>query len=465
MILTAQEAVSTSVDTSSDQEAVNLYDTDWLPASFHEGRREVLREKLPDRSAAVLFAHPVRNRSNDVNYEYHQNPDFYYLTGFNEPNSMLIVFKEYLLYKGDTIRELLFVPGRSPEREIWDGRRLGIDGVKSELGFEHVFENRDFADFNVEFHLLDQILFTLPSEDIRDNNDHRGDLYSLVKHFKRKLDTLLDRCDPHRLGSIMGKMREIKTEEELEVMQKAIDITCKAHLELMKALDTNKKEYFAEAVVEMVFKAEGAEYPGFPSIVGSGENGCILHYVTNRKQMVNGDLVVVDIGAEYHNYTADITRTLPVKGSFTKEQKIIYDIVLKAQRAGIEACRKGNKFWDPHNAATRVIQKELMALGIIKKYYHSRQYFMHGTSHYLGLDVHDAGSYSSLKPGTVITVEPGIYIPEGSDCDPKWWNIGVRIEDDVLITEGDAKVLSGALPVETDEIEAIMKESSVFDEF
>jgi Xaa-Pro aminopeptidase len=221
-------------------------------------------------------------------------------------------------------------------------------------------------------------------------------------------------------------------------------------------------EYQAQAILEYFFKHFGAEYPGFPSILGAGENSCILHYVTNRRTLADGDLLVADVGAEYHGYTADVTRTLPVNGKFSPEQKIIYDIVLEAQTAGIKAARAGNKFTEPHNKATEIIQKRLMEQGIIKSPMEHRLYFMHGTSHYLGLDVHDAGLYGSLAPGNVITVEPGVYIPEGSPCDPKWWNIGVRIEDDILITKGEPVNLSGAAPRTTEQIEALMKEESLF---
>jgi Xaa-Pro aminopeptidase len=245
-------------------------------------------------------------------------------------------------------------------------------------------------------------------------------------------------------------------------MRKAIDMTCKAHEEVMKALIPGMKEYQAQAVVEFMFRNEGSEYVGYPSIVGGGENSCILHYETNRKMLEGGNLLVIDAGAEYHGYTADVTRTLPVDGVFSPEEKIIYEIVLEAQEAGIKACKPGAEFRASHKAAVAVIQKRLMALGIIKTPNDFMDYFFHGTSHYLGLDVHDAGNYGRLAPGNVITVEPGIYIPSGSPCDPKWWNIGVRIEDDILITTAEPENLSGKLVKTVAEVEAMMKEESVF---
>jgi Xaa-Pro aminopeptidase len=213
-----------------------------------------------------------------------------------------------------------------------------------------------------------------------------------------------------------------------------------------------------------MFKKDGSEYVGYPSIVGGGENSCILHYETNRKKLESGNLLVIDAGAEYHGYTADITRTLPVDGTFSPEEKAIYNIVLEAQEAGIKACKAGSEFRATHKAAVAVIQKRLLELGVIKDSNDFMKYFFHGTSHYLGLDVHDAGNYGRLAPGQIITVEPGIYIPAGSPCDKKWWNIGVRIEDDVLITTGEPEVLSGKLPKKAEEVEALMKEESLFNQ-
>ena len=458
-------SLSFSQDRPNNLVKKNNYETDFLLPDFHASRRNLLRDSMPQNSVAVFFANPIRTRSNDVMYEYHQDPNFYYLTGFREPHSMLMVFKEPRMIDGVETNEIIFVRDRNPDKEIWDGLRFGVEGAKERLGIQTVLVNRKFADLPIDFTQFDNIFYILPDGHVDDDNTERGDLYSMVRHFKRKVDTLDDPKVARKLQYYMNSLRQKKEEEELALMQKAIDITCEAHRELMKSLDTNFTEYMAEALIEYVFKLRGAEYPGFPSIVGAGENSCILHYVTNRRMLNNGDLMVVDIGAEYHGYTADITRTIPVDGTYSEEQAIIYNIVFEAQSAGIQACQPGNKFWDPHDAATRVIQRELQKLGITTKRYEARKYFMHGTSHYLGLDVHDAGLYGSLQPGHVITVEPGIYIPEGSDCDPKWWNIGVRIEDDILITEKGPVNMSQSVPRSMDEIEALMKVSSDLKDF
>ncbi|PKP51406.1 MAG: Xaa-Pro aminopeptidase [Bacteroidetes bacterium HGW-Bacteroidetes-12] len=438
------------------------YDKDLLPAEFFAKNRQALRDKMPANSVAVFFANPVRNRSNDVDFEYHQDPNFYYLTGLREPNAMLVIYKDQQNFSDNlSTKEILFLQKRNPKNEQWTGKRLGIDGALNFLKVETAIETQNFASFEAEFNTFDNIfVFQIP-EDIRTSKE-KDDLYTLIKLFNLKTESSSDKIDNVLLGSILAELRQIKSKEEIILLRKAIDITCEAQIELMKSLKPGMKEYESEAIVEYFFKKNGAEYPGFPSILGSGENSCVLHYTTNRKILGENDLLVSDIGAEYHGYTADVTRTLPAKGIFSKEQKIIYNIVLEAQQAGIDACLKGNKFWDPHQAATEVISNRLLELGIIDKKINVRKYFMHGTSHYLGLDVHDAGLYGPLTPGNVITVEPGIYIPEGSDCDPKWWNIGVRIEDDILITDGEPENLSAKAPRKIEEIEALMKEKGNF---
>ena len=245
-------------------------------------------------------------------------------------------------------------------------------------------------------------------------------------------------------------------------MRKAIHITCAGIQEAMKAIEPGMGEYDVEAIVEYFFKSKGAEDAGYPSIVGGGENSCILHYETNRKKLAGGDMIVCDVGAEYHGYSADITRSFPANGNFSEEQTTIYNIVLEAQLAGIAKCKPGEYFRSPHNAAMEVIQKRLQELAIIKTPGEVAKYFFHGTSHYLGLDVHDEGTHGKLMPNSVITVEPGIYIPAGSDCDKKWWNIGIRIEDDVLITEMEPDVLSSCVPKTIEEIKALMNQESLF---
>lgn len=440
-----------------------IYDTDMLTKDFHKGRREAVRKSLPENTCAIVFAGAERQRANDTKFIYHQDPNFYYLTGLNEPNAVLIIFKEeQSFYDSIKTNELIFVQGRDAAKESWTGKILGRNGVATKLGFPAVLINNQFADFKIDFEKLSKVYHLEFNDDVRDNKNDKGDLYSLIKHFRSKTDYSVKNCDNIALAGWLATLREIKQPEELVLMRKAIDMTCMAHAEVMKALEPEMKEYQAQAVVEFMFKHQGSEYVGYPSIVGGGENSCILHYETNRKKLVGLDLLVIDAGAEYHGYTADVTRTLPVDGKFSAQEKIIYNIVLEAQEAGIKACVAGAEFRAAHKAAVAVIQKGLLENGIIKNANDFIEYFFHGTSHYLGLDVHDPGNYGKLLPGSIITVEPGIYIPAGSKCDPMWWNIGVRIEDDVLITTGEPEVLSGKLPKKIEEIEALMKEESQF---
>lgn len=440
------------------------YDTDLLTKEFHQGRREALRSLMPDKSVAVFFAAPVRNRSGDDDYIYHQQPDLYYLSGFTEPNSMLLVFKDEQNIDGVKTNEILFVDDREPSQEVWTGRRLGKDGVTPLLGIKTGVLNSDFNDLKIEFSKFDKVLYlTLPKGAVHEKGES-GDLYNLIEQFKKKSGFPAENGDAYSLFSDMAKLRMVKQTAELDLMRKAIDMTCIAEKEVMRALEPGFYEYQVQAILEYEFKSHGSEYVAFPSICGGGENSCTLHYESNRRKLNDKDMIVIDIGAEYHGYAADVTRSMPVNGKFSEEQKLIYNLVYKAQAEGIKACKPGNSFWAPHQAATAVIKKGLKDLGIIKDEGDVEKYFMHGTSHHLGLDVHDITSSWMLETGNVITVEPGIYIPEGSDCDPKWWNIGVRIEDDVLITDKGNEVLSACAPRTVEEIEALMKEVSLFNQ-
>ena len=271
--------------------------------------------------------------------------------------------------------------------------------------------------------------------------------------------------DAIALSEIMRQLREIKTEEELVLMSKAAKISAIGQVEVMKAMNPSLSEMEIQGIHEFVYKKYNVEYEGYPSIVGGGHNGCILHYIENTKLNVGNDLVLMDLGAEYHGYTADVTRTIPANGSFSKEQKAIYDIVYDAQEAGIKAAVIGADFRAPHNAAVEVIKQGLLDLGIINDPKDYRKFFPHGTSHYVGLDVHDPGTTGPYRANSIITVEPGIYVQDKSDCDPKWWGIAVRIEDTVLITDNGPVNLSIDAPRKSDEIEKLMKKSSPLTDF
>jgi Xaa-Pro aminopeptidase len=271
--------------------------------------------------------------------------------------------------------------------------------------------------------------------------------------------------DTSTLSTIMAGLRQVKTPEEMVLLKKAVRISAMGQREVMKAMHPEMSEAEVQGIHEYVYKKYGSEYEGYPSIVGAGNNGCVLHYIENSKMKMENDLVLMDLGAEYHGYTADVTRTIPANGKFSTEQKAIYDLVYEAQEAGIKASVIGNTLNSPDDAARKVINAGLVKLGIVKSESDARLYFPHGTSHHIGLDVHDPSLRGPLELNMVITVEPGIYIPDGSDCDKKWWGIAVRIEDDILITENGPVNLSAEAPRKSNEIEALMKEKSVLDDF
>jgi Xaa-Pro aminopeptidase len=437
------------------------YDNDILTKDFHKGRRAALKKKMPENSVAVIFAAPERLYSNDNDYQYHQSPNFYYLTGFLEPNSMLLIFKEAQSLNGIQSDEFIFVPARNPERESWNGRRAGKDGAGEVTGVSGILLASDFESLEIDFKKFNKIWYILPKGMIDDTKES-DDLFSLVESFKKKINYPPDNGDVSGLVHAMAELREIKQPEEIVLMRKAIRMSCIGHNEMMRAMEPGMHEYDVQAIGEYVWKRLGSEYVGYPSICGGGENSCILHYETNRKPLSAGEIQLNDMGAEYHGYSADVTRTFPVNGKFSPEQKTIYQLVLKAQDAGIDACKPGNDFQAAHRVAKEIISKGLVELGITKSESDYSNYFFHGTSHYLGLDVHDAGTYDKLNPGVVLTVEPGIYIPEGSPCDPKWWNIGIRIEDDILITDTGHENLSEQSPRTVEAIESLMSEKPLW---
>jgi len=437
------------------------YDTDLPSVDFHGSRREAVLEALPDGALAIVFGAPRRNRSNDVWYEYRQSSDLLYLTGSHEPGSVLLLAPGGMDVDGRRVRELLFVPPRDPDQEVWLGRRFGAERAMAVLGIDLAVDATRFAE--VAGPLLSELhVFHLPLPDaVPGGSLLHGQLTVFSELVTTDVGDDPPGPDASRLRAILDDLRTVKTDEELQLLRRAIDITAEAHRAVMQELEPGWHEYEIEALVEYTFKRRGAEHAGFPSIVGSGENSVILHYETNRRRVEAGDVVVIDIGAELHGYAADLTRTLPADGRFSAEQRAVYELVYRAQEAGIDAARAGNPFSAPHSAARGVLAEGLSALGLIDGPDDEaglRRFFMHGTSHYLGLDVHDVGSRGPLRPGAVLTVEPGVYIPAADDIEPRWWNIGVRIEDDILVTEDAPVVLSAGVPRQVDAVETLMRQ-------
>lgn len=448
---------------------------DFLSTDFHKERRSLVRKKMPANSVSVIFANPIRNRANDVDYIYHQDPNYYYLTGYREPHGVLLIFKNKQEGPDGKYDEILFAQPRNEFMEMWNGRRLGVDGVRSRLKIKNVYVNNTFKDYNIDFSEFDKVLFYDFKNDVRDTRTD-GDLFDLISWFKEKasyptessldIEGTVTNLDTRTLDQVMKDLRGIKTAEELALLRKAVDISTIGQVEVMKAMKPGMGEREVQGIHEFVFKKYGAEYEGYPSIVGAGHNGCILHYIENYKPSItNDELILMDLGAEYHGYTADVTRTIPVNGKFSKEQKLIYDLVYESQNEAIKKCRPGASFQEITQLSKDIINEGLAELGIIGSKDESHLYYPHGLSHHIGLDVHDKGNYDEMKENMVITIEPGIYIPDGSECAKKWWGIAVRIEDDVLITSDGYELLSDLAPRKSDEIEALMKEPSILDQF
>ncbi|HNP49312.1 MAG TPA: aminopeptidase P family protein, partial [Bacteroidia bacterium] len=363
-------------------------------------------------------------------------------------------------FSGKVVDELLFIPKKNISQEIWNGLQAGPADASALSGIQLVQTSDAFSSLVFPMSSLNWILRMSFPKGMVDVKRDETDLFSLVDQFKLSTNFPSSKDDDFRLSKMLTEMREIKQPAEIKLMRKAIELSCEGHKEMMRGLEPGMSEYSIQAIGEYVFKSGGAETFGYPSICGGGENSCILHYESNRRPLYSGDLILLDMGGEYHGYSADITRTLPVNGKFTTEQKEIYKLVYQAQTEAFDKCKPGNRFHDPHNAAMNIIATGLLSLGITKNLEDAKTYFMHNTSHYLGLDVHDPGSYAPLKEGNVITIEPGIYIPKGSNCDSKWWNIGIRIEDDVLITSDGYEILSGSLPSKWEDVEKLMEEKS-----
>lgn len=512
--------------------------TDYLGKEFHKSRREALRAKMPANSVAVVFANPLRNRANDVDYVFHQDPNFYYLTGYREPNGVLVMFSENQTdADGTTYNEILYVQKRDARAEQWNGKRLGVEGAKNELGFKVAFNAEAFINTTIDFKKFDRIFIEKFNDDYRNSTREKAEIYDLVRSFKekaaynpknflsplkkqiyemvkatpiensanvaqiigravaydpslkkdtdlmqykeatsdkvkkdlqQKISLKLDaktNIDVSFLSSKLATLREVKTAEELKLLTKAVRISAIGQVEVMKAMKPHMSETELQGIHEFVYKKYGAEYEGYPSIVGAGNNGCILHYIENNKTKVGNDLVLMDLGAEYRGYTADVTRTIPANGKFTDAQKAIYEIVYKAQEAGIAAYKIGESMAKPNQIARQITNEGLYKLGIIKSVDEKHPYFPHGTSHHIGLDVHDPGNYGNFEENMVVTMEPGIYIPDGSNCDKKWWGIGIRIEDDILVTKNGPINLSAEAPRTVKEIEKMMAKKSILNDF
>lgn len=422
--------------------------------------KEFMRRMAPKSVAIIPGAHDTR-RSNDTHYRFRQDSDFFYLTGFEEPDSIAIIRTEV------DPKYTLFVRPRDPEREIWDGRRAGVEGAKSDFGAGESFRIEEFDGKLFEYLDGADVLYYRLGVD-RDLDDRIlkeiGRMRSLNRKPIHPPQTIIDPA------TIIHELRVLKSPDELEIMQAAADIAAEAHVEAMKAVRPGMQEFQIEALIEQVFRRHGAAGPAYTSIIGGGPNATVLHYINNDGELRDGELLLIDAGAEYKGYASDITRTFPINGRYTQPQREIYDLVLKAQMSCVEMVRPGTTHDQLKQHSIEVLTEGMVELGLLKgkpqdliKEKKYEKFYMHGLGHMLGIDVHDVGRYyfgqesRALEPGVVMTVEPGIYIAPGTkDVPEKYLGIGVRIEDDVLCTNNGPKVLTTKVPKHAEEIEALM---------
>lgn len=459
----------------------------------YQQRRHHLASQLSPGDVAIIATASEKQRNRDATYPFRADSYFYYLTGFDEPNSVLFL--------NDQGESLLFCQPKDLDKEIWDGYRLGPEQAPQQLHVTRAFSIEEMDNIAPSFLSNRECIWYPFSSD----NDLRSRIELWLETLSQKARSGVR--SPHTMKnvcSILDEMRLIKDAHEIEIMKRACTISSLAHIKAMQfcaqSLREKKaiKEYHLEAQLLHEFRLHGSEYPAYTSIVAAGANACVLHYRADKADVLDGDLVLIDAGCELHGYASDITRTFPANGRFTGPQREIYECVLQAQEAAIAATRAGQLFTDPHEASVRVLSEGLLSLGILNAHTHGsvddvieqRKYspfYMHRTSHWLGMDVHDCGSYTqvtqdplappwlswsaldpsissgvrgprsrALEVGMVLTLEPGLYIRPSPDVPEKYWNIGVRIEDDALITPNGVELISRGVPVQVSEIERLM---------
>ena len=431
------------------------------PRSEFARRRVRLMDALDSAGIAIVPSSPVCRRNRDVEYPFRPDSDFFYLTGFPEPEAVAVIVPgrpqgEYLLF----CRE------RDAEMELWHGVRAGLEGACARYGADDAFPIGDIDDI-------------LPG--LMENRERVFYSMGYYPEFDQRVLGWVNRIRTRSragvnapaefvaLDHVLHDMRLYKSKYEISCMRKAAEISARAHRRAMAVCRPGQKEYQIEAELMHEFRYSGSQSPAYPPIVASGANACVLHYTANTDTLRDGDLLLIDAGAEYHCYAADITRTFPINGKFKPAQKAIYEIVLEAQLAAIESVRPGNHWNEPHEAAVRVMTEGLKTLGLLKGKLDKllekesyKKFYMHRTGHWIGMDVHDVGDYKVggewrvLEPGMVTTVEPGLYIGATNRELRKWWNIGVRIEDDVLVTRHGPEVLSKDVPKTVADIEGLV---------
>ena len=431
---------------------------------IHARHRKQLLRMMGEGGIAILPAAPVRIRNRDVEYPYRQDSDFYYLSGFPEPEAVIVLVSgrkngEYILFCRD----------KDPEQEVWHGRRYGPDAAMVQFAADDAFPIDDIDDILPGLMEQCERVYHTMGLDPQFDKQVMDWVNSLRKTARAGTHVPYEFVS---LDYLLHDMRLFKNRDEVRLMKKAAKISVQAHKRAMQICKPGMYEYQLDAEIMHEFQRNGATW-AYPSIVGSGANACILHYTENSDVLKEGDLVLIDAGAEYEGLDADITRVFPVNGVFTDAQREITELVVEANIAAIKKVKPGNHWNDPHHAAVKVLTKGMVELGLLKgnvskliKEEAYRKFYMHRTGHWLGMDVHDVGDYKVdeqwrlLEPGMALTIEPGLYIPHGKRGAKRWWDIGVRIEDDVVVTKEGCDVLTEALPKWPDEIEALMAKNS-----
>lgn len=428
---------------------------------MHENRRKAFMEKIAG-STAIFPSALQAMRTHSTEYRYRQDANFYYLTGFEEPESVCVIAPDHPEHQ-----YILFVRPRVPEQEIWTGKRAGVDGAKERFGADEAYPIEEFDDKISEYiGTSERVYYGFGADDAFNHK-----IIELLKGYRRH--RLREGTGPAILidpTEILGEMRLIKDETELGRIRKAIDISVEAHIAAMGAVRPGMYEYELESLIDSIYRKNGGTGPAFLTIVAKGANATTLHYTTNDCQIEDGDLVLIDAGCEYQYYCGDITRTFPTNGKFTEAQRAIYQAVLDVQCEIIESIRPGVSIGDPVQKAVEMLTEAMLELGLlvgekekIIEEQEYRKFYMHSVGHMLGVEVHDVTKtregeeYKTFQPGMVMTVEPGLYIdPDSEDVPPEYLGIGVRIEDNILVTEAGCEVLTAAVPKTIDDIETLM---------
>lgn len=423
-------------------------------------RRSKLGAMLPKNSAVVIAGAAVQYRNADSSHAFRQDSNFWYLTGFNEPESTLVL----LINESKDVQSIAFVPKKDALKEIWDGYRAGPNGAVKDHGFDLAFDNTEIDERLPDLLAgYNQVFYPVGKSQKLD-----ADVIDWIKTARSK-DRHSSPIDIADASSKIGNERLIKDKDEIEIMKKACQISAEAHVEAMKFVKPGMNEQELEAFYQYQFSKRGGRFAAYTPIVAGGENACVLHYVENSKALKDGDLVLVDAGCEFELYASDITRTYPINGKFTAAQLAIYEVVLEAQQKSIEAVTVNNNVMDSQIISEKVITQGLIDLGILNgsmEELHEtgafKDFYMHKIGHWLGIDVHDAGDYTEdgeymkFKPGMVTTVEPGIYISSTANVKDQWKGIGIRIEDNILVTAKGNQNLTDFVPSNPKEIEALM---------